>query len=333
MPISRDKSRGTFVFEFDRVINDVRVRARKRLPKAWSASQADEYDRKESARLYATANGVGSEDRLIDDAVAIYLTERVPQLKQGANTARELGLIAWAYQGKPMSSLTEVCRAIVQKSGPTKSGKPMAAATLRARIRYLVSACRYAWRHYGFGVADPGARVSTPPVKNERQTYIDRAEMLTIAKAIQNRGVRRVVRIAFYSGMRLAEILRAKVVAGQWVLKDTKNGDPRVIPIHPKVRAAAMSGAKKPAKSTVQSYFRKAARQAGHADLHFHDLRHSSASAMINQGIDLYTVGAVLGHRDGKSTKRYAHLATESLAAALATIGKKSPTMGKKRAA
>lgn len=68
-------------------------------------------------------------------------------------------------------------------------------------------------------------------------------------------------------------------------------------------------------------------------DLHFHDLRHSSASAMINEGIDLYTVGAVLGHKDAASTKRYSHLATATLATAIGTIGKKSPPPSKKRAA
>ena len=56
MPIYKDRKRGTFLFEFDRVIGSVgRVRARKRLPKAWTQAQADAYDRKESARLYAEA--------------------------------------------------------------------------------------------------------------------------------------------------------------------------------------------------------------------------------------------------------------------------------------
>ena len=44
---------------------------------------------------------------------------------------------------------------------------------------------------------------------------------------------------------------------------------------------------------------------------------------MINSGSVLYTVGAVLGHRTPLSTKRYSHLATQTLAAAVATIGKK----------
>lgn len=46
---------------------------------------------------------------------------------------------------------------------------------------------------------------------------------------------------------------------------------------------------------------------------------------MVNAGVDLYTVGAVLGHRDPRSTKRYAHLTARTLADAVGTIGRKVP--------
>jgi site-specific recombinase XerD len=59
----------------------------------------------------------------------------------------------------------------------------------------------------------------------------------------------------------------------------------------------------------------------GHARLH--DLRHSAASEMINAGVDLYTVGGVLGHKSQVSTARYAHLAQAKLKAAVGTIGAK----------
>lgn len=333
MPISRDKSRGTYVFEFDRIVNGGRIRIRKRLPKAWTSAQADEFERKESARIYAAANGVGSEDRLITDAIALYVAERAPLLKQGKNAAREIHQIHWAFNGKPISALAEVCRAVVQKSGKSRYGKDMAPATIRARIRYLVAACRYAWKYHGFGTIDPGARVITPQVRNERRVYIDRREMLKIARKIKNRKVRRVIRIAFYSGMRLGEILSARVEGGRWHLDDTKNGEPRIVPIHPRVWTAAHNTSRKPAKITVQSYFKEAARALGHKDLHFHDLRHSAASEMINNDIDLYTVGAVLGHRDQRSTARYSHLATRSLDLAIKKIGQKSPTTERKKAA
>jgi integrase len=54
----------------------------------------------------------------------------------------------------------------------------------------------------------------------------------------------------------------------------------------------------------ISDGFLAACRAAGVKDLHFHDLRHSAASEMVNAGVPLHTVGAVLGHRDARSTKR-----------------------------
>ncbi|GAC1611339.1 MAG: hypothetical protein NVS3B3_22250 [Aquirhabdus sp.] len=52
-------------------------------------------------------------------------------------------------------------------------------------------------------------------------------------------------------------------------------------------------------------------------------MRNSATSEMINAGVDLYTVGGVLGHKSAQSTKRYSHLATKTLAEAVAKIGKR----------
>jgi site-specific recombinase XerD len=46
---------------------------------------------------------------------------------------------------------------------------------------------------------------------------------------------------------------------------------------------------------------------------------------MINAGVDLYTVGGVLGHKSSVSTARYAHLATDRLKDAVAKISQPHP--------
>lgn len=337
MPITRDKARGQFVFEFDRWIGGARIRARKRLPRAWNQGQADEFDRKEAARLYAEANGVSSGHRLIEDAVALYLRERIPKLKQGMNVARELALIKSFYIGRPLSALPDVCKAIrlKSKSVPKKEGDPvreLSAATIRLRIRYLTAATRWAWKHHNWGDADPAARVVVPEVKNERQVYIDRAQMLMVARATKNRNARMAVRIAFYSGMRLSEILRAIPHGDRWHLITTKNEDPRIVPIHPRVAVCARKLGKV-ARITVQQNVKAACKAAGMPWLHFHDLRHSTASEMVNAGVDLFVIGAVLGHKDPRSTKRYSHLSTDKQAQAIALVGQKVPTTDNKKAA
>jgi integrase len=330
MSIYRDRERGAFVFEFDRRIPGAgRVRARKRLPKAWTQSQADAFDRQESARLYALATGTEKADALIEKAVELYLAERVPALKAGMNTAAELASMFWAYRDKPLSALADVCKAYRAKA--TKSdGKPLAPATVRNRIRYLTAACRYAWREHGLCDHDPAAAVTVPSVRNERQVYGTRADMLRACRQCRNRTARMAIRIAFYSGMRLSEILRAEVRGNVWVLADTKNGLPRLVPIHPRVAVCARQFEACP-KITIQRAWEGARDRSGLHGMHFHDWRHSAASALINAGVDLFTVGRVLGHKDSRSTARYSHLAMDTLTAAVGLIGQKSTHQGAKK--
>lgn len=60
---------------------------------------------------------------------------------------------------------------------------------------------------------------------------------------------------------------------------------------------------------------------AGLSDVRPHDLRHSFASVMVAGGASLPVIGALLGHRDVKTTARYAHLATDPLRAAADQVG------------
>ena len=63
----------------------------------------------------------------------------------------------------------------------------------------------------------------------------------------------------------------------------------------------------------VERAMKKACRQAGIADFRFHDLRHTSASMLVEGGVDLYTIQKLLGHKDGRMTQRYAHLTQNRL--------------------
>ena len=53
--------------------------------------------------------------------------------------------------------------------------------------------------------------------------------------------------------------------------------------------------------------------KAGLPEVRIHDLRHSFASFLINNGRSLYEVQKILGHTQVKTTQRYSHLAQETL--------------------
>lgn len=319
MSISRNKKRGCFVFDFSRTIEGQRVRTTKSLPRSWNQAQADAYDRQESAKLYALATRVEHADFLIEDAVAKYVAERCPELKHGKGCALELQDLMPFYLGRPLTSLVDVCKTIRLKS-KKRNGDPLAPATITNRIRYLTAACRYGWKHHSMGQHDPAAGVVTPVVKNQRNGYITRKEMLQVARLVTNKDARAAIRILFYTGMRIGELQRAEIIGSAFVLRDTKNGDPRIIPIHPKIRCCL--GHAVPSKFTVRYHLYLHKEAVGIPWAHVHDIRHSAASAMINAGVDLYTVGAVLGHKSQASTQRYSHLATDRISAAIFKIGK-----------
>lgn len=60
---------------------------------------------------------------------------------------------------------------------------------------------------------------------------------------------------------------------------------------------------------------------AGSLHIHFHDLRHTFASWLVQADVPLYTAGALLGHASTKTTARYAHLAADGLRDAIHKIG------------
>ena len=52
-------------------------------------------------------------------------------------------------------------------------------------------------------------------------------------------------------------------------------------------------------------------KKVGLEEYHFHDLRHTAASHLVMAGVDLITVGDLLGHKNIQTTRRYSHLSPE----------------------
>lgn len=64
----------------------------------------------------------------------------------------------------------------------------------------------------------------------------------------------------------------------------------------------------------VSKAFKKAVRKAGLSeDIHFHTLRHSFASNLVQKGVPLYSVKELLGHSSIQMTEIYSHLKLDDL--------------------
>ena len=64
----------------------------------------------------------------------------------------------------------------------------------------------------------------------------------------------------------------------------------------------------------VTKNFKKAVRKAELNDkIHFHTLRHSFASRLVQRGASIYVVKELLGHSDVSTTQIYSHLEHKNL--------------------
>jgi integrase len=154
------------------------------------------------------------------------------------------------------------------------------------------------------------------------------------------------IKLLVFTGARLGEVLGLQ---WQWIdfdrgearLPDSKTGAktlhlpppalavlaelPRVAG-NPHVIVGGVAGA---ALVNLEKPWRAIRKKAGLEDVRIHDLRHSFASIAASGGMGLPIIGKMLGHTQAQTTQRYAHLASDPVKAAAATVaGKIAAAMG-----
>jgi integrase len=332
MPVHYDTRNKRWRFAFNRVVGGRRYRSSRLLPASWDRARAEAYARQEEGRLYALAAGIEQPRRLISEAVALYVKHRLPALKNGKKAGLDLAHLLTHLEGHELADLGDVARTYVA------AHPELAPATVRNRLAYLRAAVRYAYRHHQLGDRDYSDRMVMPTVRNERQVYLQATDMERLARACADKDMRAVIRIAYYTGCRwISEILPRQpedVIrnrTGTWlVVPDTKTGEPKMVPVHPAIRRD-LERLPFPARNWRDYYaeFEAARKKAKLPHVVMHDLRHSTASALISAGESLHVVGQVLGHKTAQSTARYAHLYPKAAAAAM----KRMPTAKRARKA
>ena len=138
------------------------------------------------------------------------------------------------------------------------------------------------------------------------------------------------IRMLMYTGCRLGEILTLKwtdvfLKEGYLHLRDSKTGEKKV-PLNESAKMILATlkqqrdnpyvfVGEKPGTclTTLKTAWTKIRRLANLQGVRLHDLRHTFASLAIKQGVDLYTVSKLLGHKNIHTTTRYAHLEIKEL--------------------
>jgi len=187
---------------------------------------------------------------------------------------------------------------------------------------------------------NPFDKIKTPKVPKSFPVFISESELIEIINKTDMQLMKDIFTTAFYTGMRLGELVNMK---WDWIdftqniitVKNSsefnsKNKRERIIPIHQKVKTILQNRFQlgklpnslvfyrfesiKLNEDFVSKQFKKAVRAAALNDkIHFHSLRHSFASALVQRGISLYAVKELLGHGNIKTTQIYSHLQKDNL--------------------
>jgi integrase len=194
-------------------------------------------------------------------------------------------------------------------------------------IRHLFN---YAYSRRAFFGRNPVSESGLPQVNDRKERVLTAIEQEGLLKNSPHELVV-IIKLALSTGMRRDEVLFLK---WEWVnlqegfitlpLTHTKSKKSRRVPINAVVRqilreANLESG--RPEKGLVfhvsstdygsrtwlQRAFKEACTRAGIEGVRFHDLRHTTATRLVEAGIPLHAVAELLGHSSVRMTERYSH--------------------------
>lgn len=208
--------------------------------------------------------------------------------------------------------------------------------TVKHELNCLNIAFNLAMKEWDWINYNPCLKVSKPRVNNQILRWLTPEEEERLMKASRgylNGQLPDIITVALHTGMRQGEILRLKwkdidLFRRTITVMQSKTHEPKTIPMTDtlfnlllsKSKVVSMSGyvfhtgnGTRILQTNLQREFWKALKKAGIENFRFHDLRHTFATRLVQNGVDLYTVARLLGHKDVKTTQRYAHHCTESL--------------------
>ncbi len=329
---------------FSKTINGKRLR--KALPTARTKAQAEEAERKELEKLHNKKYGIkdGVSMSMVEFAETVYL--KWAKENHRSDFARYHLMPIKAFFGK--KTFEEISPLLVEKykserkNSLTRSGAKRKPATVNRELACLSRLFTMAIEG-GYTDANPCSQVKPLPEQNQRTRYLlaEEQERLLAACIGERAHLRPIIIIAVNSGMRRGEILSLRwqqidLQRGLIHLSITKSGKSRAVPINKAVREELLkldrkqeclflnSQTGKPLREVKRS-FREACREARIDGLHFHDLRHTAATRLMEGGADPFTIASILGHADLRMTARYTHAAESRKREALekiAEIGK-----------
>ncbi len=229
----------------------------------------------------------------------------------------------------------------LERSGKrTRSGGKRSHSTINRELSILSKALTIAVKARVIP-RNPCGEVERFKVDNARIRFLSEPEESRLYEALSDHQiVKNVVTVALNTGMRQGEIFNLSwrdvdLTRGVIHVRRTKTCKVRFVPMNSRLREL-LQGLNRsseyvfPSPKTgralidVKRQFDKAKRLAGLEDFRFHDLRHTVASRMADHGADIFTIAAILGHRDIRTTVRYTYATDRARRVAVESLTEKA---------
>lgn len=242
------------------------------------------------------------------------------------------------FSGKYLSEITPQ---LIERYKSTRI-KDVSPATVNRELACLK--CMFnkaiAWNEYD---DNPVRKVKLLKENNKRIRYLEKEEIKNLLDACIPH-LKPIVTVALYTGMRRSEIFGLKWQNIDFkndviYLLDTKNGERREVMMNETVKMTLVAVPKHPESAHVfcrangQPYtdvkksFHTSLKKCGIISFRFHDLRHTFASQLVMNGVDLKTVQELLGHKSIEMTMRYAHLSPTHKKRAVNLLDRQTDTL------
>ena len=191
---------------------------------------------------------------------------------------------------------------------------------------------------WGYLEHNPFVKVKLPRIPQKMPIFISIEEMNLILKNSRKECLKPIFLFAYYTGLRLSEVLNLHwndidlecsfIKVSNTKTFTTKGKKERYIPVNKTIKDMLYKLNRGDNNSYVfcdsigcrfnadyvSKQFKKAVRLSSiNKEVHFHSLRHSFASNLVQHGISLYAVKELLGHENILTTQIYSHLRKQDL--------------------
>lgn len=181
---------------------------------------------------------------------------------------------------------------------------------------------------------DLDSRMKFPKREKRLPVVLSRSEIQSVLTVIRNKKHRLIISLAYGAGLRVSEVANLRIRDLELdrmmlVVRQSKGGRDRVSLIPGKIRDDLVTwmalrepndfvfeserGGKLHSR-TLQKIFQSALNWAGvKKEATFHSLRHSFATHLLENGVDIRYVQELLGHQNIRTTQRYTRVTGQNL--------------------